>query len=182
MKCRAVLVCSILLLLGAPLMAQPNDRVELNRLSREAQVLVLAWLDGNCGAGVAPDTERKLAALGTQLEPAFWEAYRQGPIRIPAEEYRRRYADRQKWLQQFGKEQMGAAEAEKALGASEQQYVARETQRYQGAYRSAGLSGLGITGGRASVAELTKIAANPQDPAQVAARQALERIRQRIRR
>ncbi|MFN0103604.1 MAG: hypothetical protein ACKV2U_16125 [Bryobacteraceae bacterium] len=178
MKRRSVLTC--LILMGAPLAAQ-DDRPELKRLPRELQILVLAWLDGNCGAGVPPDTERQLTAVGARVEPAFWEAYRLGPIRIPVEDYRKRYADRQKWLRQFGNEQMGRAEAERALSVSEQQYIARETQRYREGYQSAGISGLGLTGGTTSLAELTKIASNPQDPAQTAAREALERIQKRPR-
>ena len=178
MKRRSVLRWAILL--GATLAAQ-TDRPELNKLPRESQILVLAWLDGNCGAGVPPDTERKLAAIGTRAEAAFWEAFRLGPLRVPVEDYRKRYADRQKWLGQFGNEQMGRAETERAQSVSEQQYVARETQRYREGYQAAGIAGLGIAGGKASVAELTRIASNPKDPAQIAAQQALERIRKRVR-
>ncbi|MBM3797464.1 MAG: hypothetical protein FJW31_26215 [Acidobacteria bacterium] len=114
------------------LVAQPQaNRPELNRLPRETQLLVLEFLDGTCGAGVPQETERRLIAVGPQVELAFWEAYRLGPLRTPEEDYRRRFGDRQKWLRQVGVQQMGQADAEKALAVTEQQYVSSEVQRYR---------------------------------------------------
>jgi len=165
---------------------QPQERPEFSKLKPEAQVLVLGWLNGNCGADEQGKFEQQLKDLGAVLEPVFWEAYRLGPTR---QELRsdtaaavKRYADRQSWLRQFGEAQMGRQETERQLAIPEKQYVDREVRQYVERYKTAALAGLGLIGTRQSEAELARIADDKNNRAQTAAKESLKSIRQRNRR
>jgi hypothetical protein len=161
--------------------AQTQERPEFSKLKPEAQVLVLSWLNGNCGAGEQGKLEQQLKDIGAVLEPVFWEAYRLGPTR---QELRndtaavvKRYADRQNWLRQFGEAQMGREETARQLAIPEKQYVDREVAQYVERYKTATLSGLGLIGTRRSEVELARIAGDEKNPAQTAAKEALKAIR-----
>jgi hypothetical protein len=156
------------------------ERPEFNALKPDERILVDTWLKKNCGAAEKGAFENRLLAIGARLEPVFWEAYRLGPTDVDLKaadgEYARRFADRQKWLRQFGEQQMGKEETERQLAVSESDYAQRERARFARGYRSAALAGLGLTGTEKSRQELRRIADDAREPLQISAREALKSL------
>lgn len=161
------------------------DRPEFNKLKPEVQILVVTWLHRDCGAAEKLALEKKLIAIGPSLEPVFWEAFRLGPTRKDVEAdtgaFASRYADRQSWLTQFGDVQMGKEETARQLAIPQKQYVDREVLQASESYKTQAVAGLGLIGTRQSEAELSRIADDARNGAQIAAQEALKAIRQRSR-
>jgi hypothetical protein len=168
-----------------PLPAQTQQppaasRPQLEALPRELRELVITWLHRDCGAAEKTALADRLVAVGSRLEPAFWEAYRLGP---PAAELERdrgaiaaRYRERQAWLRDSGTQLMSEEETRRLLAVAPEQYTRRELDQIIQAYRTAALAGLGLVGTKALVPELERIAGDENDPASGAARAALQAI------
>jgi hypothetical protein len=158
-------------------------RPQLQALPLEVRELVLTWLWRDCGASQQRTLEERLAAIGSRLEPVFWEAYRLGPPPEALEgdraAFAERYGERQKWLRQSGEELFGKEEVERLLKVTRSQYVQRELDNAITGYRTAAVAGLGLVGTQDSRDELARIAENPDDPAHVAAKEAINSLRQR---
>lgn len=167
--------------IAAP-MAQA-ERPLLAALSPEVRELVSIWLHTDCGAGQAPVPDARLVALGSRLEPVFWEAYRLGPPSDEIERDRaaisRRYEQRQRQLRESGEKLFGPDETKRLLAISEAEYTKRELERAIVGYKTAAIVGLGLVGTAASVGDLARIGADENSPARVAAQQATLRLRQR---
>ncbi|MGH9361051.1 MAG: hypothetical protein ACRD2T_03985 [Thermoanaerobaculia bacterium] len=146
------------LVLAAPLRlpAQPQppspstSRPQLQGLAPELRELVIVWLHRDCGAAEKTVLADRLVAVGSRLEPVFWEAYRLGPPAGELESDRgaiaARYRERQAWLEDSGARLMGPEETRRLLAVSPEQYVRRELNQAVQAYRSAALAGLGLVG------------------------------------
>jgi len=182
MKRKNMMVLFLLFTLAGA-QAQQEERPEFRKLKPEEQVLVLDWLNGNCGVGEQSKLEQQLKAIGARLEPVFWEVYRLGPtrqeLRNDSAAVIKRYGDRQNWLRQFGEAQMGREETARQLAIPAKQYIDREVGQYAERYKTAALAGLGLIGTSRSERELIRIAGDEKNPAQTAAREALKTIRQR---
>ena len=175
----------VLLSIAALAWAQPAaDRRELMKLPADAQSVVNTWLHQDCGIEEVRRLHDRLQQLGLALEPVFWEAYRLGPTDAERsnliEQSRQRFPERQAHLRQFGERLFGKEEATRQLATSEEQYVQRRVEDYVNRYRSAALAGLGVAGSETS--ELKAIAQDDRNPAQGAAKDALQSIARRQKR
>ena len=163
-----------------------SERLAFAKLRPEAQVLVQTWLNKNCGAAEQRVFEHQLLAVGSVVDPVFWEAFRLGPteqeLKTLSAAVAKRYAERQSWLRQFGDAQMGKEETARQLAIPDRQYADREITQYTERYKTTALAGLGLIGTRQSEAELTRMANDGNNPAQTAAQEALKGMsRQRDR-
>ena len=161
-------------------------RAAFAKLRPETQVLVQTWLNKNCGAAEQRVLENQLIAIGSVVEPVFWEAFRLGPteqeLKTLSAAVAKRYAERQSWLRQFGDAQMGKEETARQLAIPDRQYADREITQYTERYKTTALAGLGLIGTRQSEAELTRMANDGTDSAQTSAQEALKGMsRQRDR-
>jgi hypothetical protein len=165
--------------------AQPAaDRRELVKLPADAQSVVNTWLHQDCGIDELRRLHDRLQQLGLALEPVFWEAYRLGPTEAERttllEQSRQRYQERQSYLRESGERLFGKEEATRLQATPEAQYVQRRVEDYVNRYRTAALAGLGVVGTNTS--ELKSIAQDDGNPAQGAAKEALQSIERRQRR
>lgn len=162
----------------------PSDRPELLKLPADAQVLVATWLNTDCGVGALQGLQNRMQQLGLTLEPVLWEAYQRGPTEaertIFLKQTRQRYQERQSYLKAFGTRLLGTEEATKLQNTPEEQYIQRRVADYVNRYRTAALAGLGVVGTKTS--DLLSIAEDDKNPAQGAAKEALESIERRTRR
>lgn len=181
------IIISLVLLTSSWAGAEPlSERPALAKLRPEAQVLVQTWLNTNCGAAEQRVFENQLIAIGSVVEPVFWEAFRLGPteqeMKPLSAAIANRYNDRQSWLRQFGDTQMGKEETARQLAIPERQYADREITQFTERYKTAALAGLGLIGTQQSEAELKRIADDGTHPAQTSAQEALKGMgRQRNR-
>lgn len=118
------------------------------------------------------------------LEPVFWEAYRLGPTEVERktffEQTRQQYQERQTHLRTFGERLFGKEEATQLQNTTEEQYIQRRIGDYVNRYRTAALAGLGVVGTETS--DLQPIAEDDKNPAQGAAKEALQSIDRRMKR
>src|SRR5215510_12208749 len=175
----------VLLSIATLAWAQPSaERRELMKLPADAQSVVNTWLHQDCGIDEVQRLHDRLQQLGLALEPVFWEAYRLGPTEAERntllEQSRQRYQERQSHLRQFGERLFGKEEATRLQATSEEQYVQRRLEVYVNRYQSAALAGLGVVG--TSTSELKPIAQDDKNPAQGAAKEALQSIERRQKR
>src|SRR5262245_21443481 len=175
----------VLLSIATLAWAQPSaERRELMKLPTDAQSVVNTWLHQDCGIDEVQRLRDRLQQLGLALEPVFWEAYRLGPTEAERRAFLvqsgQRYQERQAHLRAFGDRLFGQDEASRLQATPEEQYVQRRVGDYVERYRTAALAGLGVVGTQTS--ELRSIAADDKNPAQGAAREALQSIERRTRR
>ena len=160
-----------------------ENRPALASLPKNAQVLVLDWLNRDCGAEEKLVLDRRLQAIEADLEPVFWEAYRLGPSPASLERDRtaigRRYETRQAWLAKSGRELFGTQDTSRLLETPKQRYVAREMDNLIVGYKTAAILGLGLVGTRTSLPDLSRIADDTASPAAVAAKQTITSIESR---
>lgn len=180
---RHIVAFTLVLLASSLASAQTAlERQTFAMLKPEVQVLVQAWLNKNCGAAEHQRIETQLRAIGSVLEPVFWEAFRVGPTAQELQEVdgaaAKRFTERQSWLRQFGDVQMGKEETARQLTISDQQYVDREVAQYIERYKTAALAALGLVGTKRSEAALSRIADDNTNFAQISAQEALKSIRQ----
>jgi hypothetical protein len=162
----------------------PSDRRELMKLPVDAQSVVVTWLHQDCGVDELRGLQNRLQQLGLALEPVFWEAYRLGPTEVERktflEQARQRYQERQSYLSAFGERLFGKEEATRLQATQEEQYIQRGVSDYVNRYRTAALAGLGVVGTKTS--DLQSIAEDDKNPAQGAAKEALQSIERRLKR
>lgn len=162
----------------------PSDRRELMKLPTDAQSMVATWLNQDCGVDELRGLQDRLQQLGLLLEPVFWEAYRLGPTEVERktffEQTRQWYQERQTHLRTFGERLFGKEEATQLQNTTEEQYIQRRIGDYVNRYRTAALAGLGVVGTKTS--DLQPIAEDDKNPAQGAAKEALQSIDRRMKR
>lgn len=163
----------------------PDARPAFASLAKDAQMLVLSWLNRDCGADDKLVLEDRLKAIGAKLEPVFWEAYRLGPtassLELDRANIQKRYKERQAWLAQDGRQLFGAQETERLMKVSVEQYTRKETANIVVGYKTTAILGLGLVGTQGSLIELERIAKDPDMPAAIAARQAIAAMKARSR-
>jgi hypothetical protein len=156
----------------------------LDALSADTRTLVVRWLNRDCDAAEQRRLEAQLGALGPRLEPVFLEAYRLGPPPAQTERDRtafaRHYDERQAELRRTGTKLFGAKETERLLAVTKDEYVRQELDRAAIGYKTAAVAGLGLVGTEHSLQELSRIAADTADPANIAAQGALRDVRARL--
>ena len=160
--------------------AQPtgdNRWVELAKLDVKTRGLVVNWLEKDCEAAEKRRLIGQLAALGTRLEPVFWEAYRLGP---PPERVQKdravakaAFEQRQAWLRENGEQMMGD-EARTLLATTPDAYADRQLANVAVGWRERALMGLGLVGSDKALADLQRIAADPKEPLAAAAKRGIE--------
>lgn len=160
-----------------------ENRPAFASLPKNVQVLVLDWLNRDCGADEKMVLERRLQAIEADLEPVFWEAYRLGPSLASLERDRtaigRRYETRQAWLAKNGRELFGTQDTSRLLETPKTRYVAKEMDNLIVGYKTAAILGLGLVGTRTSLPDLNQIAGDAANPAAVAAKQTITSIESR---
>ena len=161
----------------------PQDRPALASLSEQTRTLVLTWLNRDCGANAKRVLEDQLQAIGTVLEPVFWEAYRLGPLPANLERdqdnMRQRYDQRQAWLKENGGKLFGAQNTTRLMQIPREQYVKKEMANLITGYKTAAILGLGLVGTQTSLPELERIANDADDPASTAAKQTITNMQTR---
>ena len=163
----------------------PEARPAFASLSKDAQMLVLSWLNRDCGADDKLVLEDRLKAIGAKLEPVFWEAYRLGPsassLELDRANIQKRYKERQAWLAEEGRQLFGEQETERLMKVSVEQYTLKETANNVVGYKTAAIVGLGVVGTQSSLIELERIAKDLDNPAAIAAQQAIAAMKARSR-
>jgi hypothetical protein len=154
-------------------------------LSKDAQMLVLSWLNRDCGADDKLVLEDRLKAIDAKLEPVFWEAYRLGPsassLELDRAHIQKRYKERQAWLAEQGRQLFGKQETERLMTVSLEQYTQKETANIVVGYKTTAILGLGLVGTQGSLIELEHITKDPDNPAAIAAQQAIAAMKARSR-
>ena len=124
--------------------------------------------------------KKKINAKGDTFYRVFLESYQLGPTPEELQKIRAlaisNYRDRINWLQKFGNEELGKEETKQQLSVTERQYVERVINKYTNGYKTAAVSGIGLIGTGQSELELKKIANDPKNPAQTAAKEGLKLI------
>jgi len=162
-----------------------ESRPALEALAPEQQLLVFDWLSRDCSSADRLVLEGLLTAVGQRLEPVFWEAYRLGPpadqLESDANEIRRRFDMRQKWLAEGSADELfGAEEVQRLSSLDVEEYVRGELERIRIGYTTAAVLGLALVATEeGSAAELSVLADDAENPAAVAAGMALEAMAQR---
>jgi hypothetical protein len=175
------------LLAGRGAEAQPapteNRWVELAKLDVKARALVINWLEKDCEAAEKRNLIDQLTTAGVRLEPVFREAYRLGP---PPERVKQdravaqvAFEQRQAWLRENGEQMMGD-EARTLLETTPEAYADRQLANVAIGWRERALMGLGLVGDDKALADLQRIAADPNAPLAAAAKRGIEE-RQKLR-
>lgn len=167
------------LLIAGPVLAQTaQERREFMKLHPDVQMLVTTWFNQDCSVKERQEITTHLRGLGAVLEPVFWEAYRLGPpeaeVRELQAQFRTRYVDRQRYLEEVGERLFDKEQLQELLKTTEHQYVQRETGQYFSRYKAAALAGIGVVG-RISP-DLETIAKDTDSPVQGAAQEAMKAI------
>lgn len=161
--------------------AQPtpaeNRWVELAKLDAKARALVVNWLQKDCEAEEKRRLIDQLVAQGVRLEPAFREAYRLGPpperVKQDRAAARAAFEQRQAWLREYGEQMMGD-EARALLAVTPEAYANRQLENVTVGWRERALMGLGLVGDDKALADLQRIAADPNAPLAAAAKRGIE--------
>ena len=160
-----------------------EGRARLAALDPAARDLVREFLNNNCDAGEDGRRLAAILALGPGVEAVFWEAHELGPWPQDVRDLRaaaaKAYESRRAWLRQSGAQALGKDEADRQLAITRDQYVDREVKQYEQRFKTAALAGLGLVGTAESTQRLGRIAADPNDPGQVAAKEALAKMQAR---
>ena len=173
------------LLAGRGAEAQPNENrwVELAKLDARARGLVINWLEKDCEATEKRLLIDQLVAQGVRLEPVFREAYRLGPpperIQKDRAAMKTAYEQRQAWLRENGEQMMGD-EARTLLAMTPEAYADRQLENAAVGWRERALMGLGLVGDEKALADLQRIAGDPNAPLAAAAKRGIEE-RQKLR-
>ena len=177
-------ICLIILAPAFAYGQEPRSLSVFDQLTLDEQRIVATWLSQDCGVDERSRLLDQIKALGTKLEPVFWEAYREGPKEKNVAQFRerlaRQYEERQARLEDIGPDLFGKEETQRLLSVTRSQYVSRELEQYQYRYRSAALTGLGVVG--TQLDGLEKIATDKNDPLQGTAQEAVRMMRDRTNR
>jgi hypothetical protein len=169
----------VALLAGRGAEAQPNENrwAELAKLDAKTRGLVVNWLEKDCEAAEKGRLIDQLTAIGVRLEPVFWEAYRLGPPPERVQQDRAvakaAFEQRQAWLRENGEQMMGD-EARTLLATTPDAYADRQLENVAVGWRERALMGLGLVGSDKALADLQRIAADPNAPLAAAAKRGIE--------
>ena len=184
MATRSVIQGLVLAIATLGVAAQESARPQWRALRADQRALVERWLAADCGVGEAATLRQQLTAEGSRLEPALWEAFELGPPPDVVESARRaaerRHGARRAWLRRRGTVVLGEEEAKRQLAITREVYVGSALARLRGGYRSAALAGIGLVGTATAEPRLRQLA-QPGQELEVAAREALARLRERLR-
>ena len=179
----AGLLAALLAGRGAEAQSNENRWAELAKLDAKARGLVINWLEKDCEATEKRLLIDQLVAQGVRLEPVFREAYRLGPPPERTKEDRAAakaaYEQRQAWLRENGEQMMGD-EARTLLATTPDDYANRQLENVAAGWRERALMGLGLVGDEKALADLQRIAADPNAPLAAAAKRGIEE-RQKLR-
>ena len=150
-------------------------------LGPDTRELVDNWLRQNCGMVEAQRLATRLAAVGSTLEPVFWQAYVDGPPTSLKDEVHpqivRRYALRQTWLKRSADRVADEQTRQRLSAIGEAEYVNAELERLAIGYRTAAIKALGIVGTAQSLRRLLEIASDPANSARTAAATSVTALR-----
>lgn len=172
------LAAMALALAAASVQGQPQTRPPFG-LSPEAYAVFNRWMLSSCIGGDERALADALRRYPQPLTKAFQQAIRQGPSPEELREVRAgaeaRYESRAKFpLSEFRISGVSEEDLARFNRVSQQEYVDDQVHRFQAGYRSNGVAGLGVIGGPAARAVLSRIAADRRDPLAPAAREALK--------
>ena len=172
-----LLATIVLALAAATAQAQPRFG-----LSPEAYAVFNRWMLASCIGGDERALSDALRRYPQPLTRAFQQAIRQGPSREELAEVRAgaeaRYESRAKFpLSEFRIAGVSDEDLARFNRVSRQEYVDDQVRRFQTGYRSNAVAGLGVIGGAAARAVLSRIASDRRDPLAPAAREALKASR-----
>jgi hypothetical protein len=167
------------LCLGTSGQPAPNQGwPELSQLDPKLRAVVVQWLAQDCEATEERRFLQEFAAIGSRLVPVFQEAYRLGPppesVDATQTAAREAFEQRQAWLREEGEESLGAEATQRLLANSVEDYVTRQTRSADQGWRERALLALGLVADEKTLAELARIAADPENPAAAAAQRGLE--------
>ena len=149
--------------------------------SVEQSALVQTWLLKNCGLTDKVVLETEIIRIGSQLEPAFLEALKNGPDSDLLSEFERmaaiNFEQRQKLLSNGADLGLSPQDIEAARDVTPEQYMSKEKDDFITRYKSQAIVGLGLVGGKKAEEVLTQISLDEESPLQSSAKQALKRMK-----
>ena len=148
-------------------------------LTPEVYAVFNRWMLASCIGGDERELADALRRYPQPLTKAFQQALRTGPSPQELRELRAgaetRYESRAKFpLSEFRISGVSEADLARFNRVSREEYVNDQVRRFQAGYRSNAVAGLGVIGGPAARATLSRIAADRRDPLAPAARVALK--------
>ena len=178
LRCGYWLATIAFALAAAAVQAQPQTQPPFG-LTPEVYAVFNRWMLASCIGGDERALAEALRRYPAPLTKAFQQALRQGPtpqelsaVRAGAEA---RYEARAKFpLSEFRISGVSEADLRRFNSVSREDYVNDQLRRFQTGYRSNAVAGLGVIGGPAARATLSRIAADRRDPLAPAAREALK--------
>jgi hypothetical protein len=180
---RLILLTLIALSLQGPTQAQDlaRGRPALAALPADSRAALQTWLERDCTVGTSAAETARLRTLPPDAAAALLEAHRLGPPPELERTYRAAFeaafAARNDALAREGVKLFGAQDAAALSSVDRTAYVNRRLAQARLNYRTNAVAGLGIIGAQEALPLLQKIAADPSDPLQAAARQALAQMR-----
>ena len=147
----------------------------------QSDTLVETWLLKSCDAGEEQKVQNEIVEKGAALEPAFLEAYNNGPDKnliLEVEKSAGQAYDRRAEMLEAG-ETFGLSEEDlkTAKSISRAEYINQEKEAFVMRYRSQALSGLGLVGNESGYEVLKEVSEDPDSPLQVTAQEALKNIK-----
>jgi len=149
--------------------------------TEETNTLVETWLLKNCDAGEELKLQNEILGKGAHLEPAFLEAYNNGPDQKLVSEVESAAGsnyDKRAQMLESG-ETFGLSEEylEIAKGITMEDFINQEKEDFILRYKSQALSGLVLVGDQNARELLQKISLEAESPLQVTAQQALKNMK-----
>lgn len=149
--------------------------------TEETNTLVETWLLKNCDAGEELKLQNEILGKGAQLEPAFLEAYNNGPDQKLVSEVESaagsNYDKRVQMLESGETFGLSEEDLEIAKGITMEDFINQEKEDFILRYKSQALSGLGLVGDQNARELLQKISLDAESPLQVTAQQALKNMK-----
>ena len=176
----AAIALGFALMLAATIaQAQPPPPQPPFGLTPEVYAVFNRWMLASCIGGDERELADALRRYPQPLTKAFQQALRTGPSPQELREVRAgaeaRYESRAKFpLNEFRISGVSEADLARFNRVSREEYVNDQVRRFQAGYRSNAVAGLGVIGGPAARATLSRIAADRRDPLAPAARVALK--------
>jgi hypothetical protein len=157
---------------------QSGRWVELARLDPRARDVLTAWLATDCEAGDRGQSLSRVLSEGPKLQAALREAMTLGPPpeRVEAARAiaRAAYTQRQESLKRVGPRLFGPEKTTSLLAETLDVHEARATETLSTGWRERAMLVLGQIGDASALAELRRIAADPDNPNRAAATHALD--------
>jgi hypothetical protein len=175
----ARLLATIVLAFALMLAASTPQAQPRFGLSPEAYAVFNRWMLASCIGGDESTLADALRRYPQPLTKAFQQAIKAGPSPEELREVRAgaeaRFESRAKFpLSEFRISGVSDEDLARFNRVSRQEYVDDQVRRFQAGYRSNAVAGLGVIGGAAARAVLSRIAADRRDPLAPAAREALK--------